>query len=275
VDIISLSDITEHPEWLRGQTIAWCNQLAAQTGKYEYSWKFTVEGTAAEETFAEQLAKLIRGKVLDVGCGHGEFANRWANQAEEVIGYDMTEGFLVTANRNRKPNVHFVLGRTHDGLPFMDDEFDVAYTKKGPTSWYPDAGRILKPGGDVLSFHPGDGNGEGGELGIYFPGLFSPPAKGTPILDRIKQRLKESSLKVTEIRILRETGWIPSAEDVLTMICFGQNEHFSRFVKETYWEKIQRQFELHRCTEGIRTSGFYYLIYAKAAEVVTQKEAGI
>ncbi|WP_051250953.1 class I SAM-dependent methyltransferase [Paenibacillus harenae] len=258
-------DITEHPQWLRSQSKSWCDQLAAQTGQYALKWSYTTEGMAAEHIFTEQLSGLIRGRVLDVGCGHGEFTNLWSDRAEEVVGYDMTEGFLATATRNRKPNVRFVLGRTHDGLPFEDSSFDVAYTKKGPTSWYPEASRILRPGADVLSLHPGDGNGEGGELGLIFPGLFSPPAAGTPILDIINTRLNGSGLTVLEIRNLRETVYIPSAEDIIAMIGFGQNEHILRWVEENYGNSIRSQFERHRGEKGIRTTNFYYLLHAKAA----------
>lgn len=196
-----------------------CNK----TGKYEYTWNYTCEGVAAEDVFTEELSKLIRGNVLDVGCGHGEYTNRWADQADEVIGYDMTEGFLATANRNSKSNVRYVLGYTHnDGLPFADRYFDVAYTKKGPGSWYPDVNRILKSEADVLSLHPADGNGEGCELGTYFPGLFFPPTKGTPILNKNNAYLADSRLHVIENHILRETTYIPTPEDILTMVCFGQ-----------------------------------------------------
>lgn len=259
-------NVSQHPGWLPPQSKKWCDQLAAQSGKYEFTWNYTVKGLSAEDIFTEKLSKLIRGKVLDVGCGHGEYTNRWANRAEEVVGYDMTEGFLRTANRNRQPNVRFVRGYTkQDGLPFENDEFEVAYTKKGPSSWYPEANRILKPGGDVLSLHPGDGNGEGGELGIVFPGLFSPPQAGTPILDKIKRRLSESTIDVLEIRVLRETGYIPSAEDIVAMICFGQNAMFNKYVMETCFEGIRRQFDKHRTKQGIRTTGFYYFIHAKAS----------
>ncbi|SFL76686.1 23S rRNA (guanine745-N1)-methyltransferase [Paenibacillus sp. 1_12] len=258
-------DLTQHPEWLRGQTIEWCNRLAEQTGKYEYPWNAIIEGAAAEDIFCEELAKVVRGKALEVGCGHGVFANRWASQAEEVVGYDMTEGFLLTAEQNRKPNVRFVLGNTKEGLPFKDHEFDLIYTKKGPTSWYPEANRILKPGGHLCSLHPGDANGEGIELGSYFPRLFAPPQQGTPILDKINRLLSQSGLEAFSIRRLRETSYLPAVEDVLQIIGFGQTEGFIQYVKENCLERIRSQFDLHRSEQGLKTIGFYYLIQAQSA----------
>jgi 23S rRNA (guanine745-N1)-methyltransferase len=258
-------DLTQHPDYLRGQNLAWCNQLAAKTGKYEFTWRSICEGTAAEDVLSDKLSSVLYGKVLDVGCGHGEYTNRWTELAEEVVGYDMTEGFIRTAEQTRKPNVRYVAGRTHDGLPFPDDYFDCAYTKKGPTSWYKEGNRVVRSGGTLLLFHPGDGNGEGGELGLCFPGLFSPPELGTPTLDRIQERLETSGLIDIQLTTLKETIWIPTPEDIFAMVCFGQSDSFARYVRETCYDQIVTQFEKHASEQGIRTTGFYYLIQAKAA----------
>lgn len=55
-------DLSAHADWLRGQTIAWCNQLAAQTGKYAYTWNYSINGIGAEDVFQEELATLVHGK---------------------------------------------------------------------------------------------------------------------------------------------------------------------------------------------------------------------
>lgn len=258
-------ELTMHPEYLRRQTLEWCNQLAAKTGKYEYTWNSTYEGQTAEDILTEKLSSLLHGKVLEVGCGHGEYTVQWANVAEEIVGYDMTEGFIATANRNRNSNVRYVLGRTHDGLPFPDDYFDIAYTKKGPTSWYEEGNRVVRPGGTILLFHPGDGNGEGGELGTYFPGLFDPPSVDTPILDKIQERLETSGLTNIEMSALKEIVWIPTPEDVVEMVCFGQSDGFRKYVRDECYNRIVSQFEKHSSEKGIKTTGFYYLIQVNAS----------
>lgn len=260
------SDLKKHPDYLNGQTVAWCNQVAAKTGKYEFPWKNNIEGRAAEDVLSEKLASIAHGKVLDVGCGHGEYTNRWSELSEEMVGYDMTEGFISTANQHRKPNVRYVVGRTHEGLPFQDDYFDIAYTKKGPTSWYSEGNRIVRPGGNLLLFHPGDGNGEGAELGLCFPGLFTPPTLGTPILDKIQERLETSGLTDIQLTSLTETSWIPTPEDIFEMLCFGQSDGFAQHVRETCFDQIVKQFEKHASDKGIQTTGFYYLVQAKAAD---------
>ncbi|MHA7966330.1 class I SAM-dependent methyltransferase [Paenibacillus sp. CAU 1782] len=257
-------DLTKHRYYLRGQTMDWCNQLAARTGKYEYTWNYVYDGPSAENRLTERLASLIHGKVLDMGCGHGEYAAQWASLAEEIIGYDMTEGFIATANQNRSSNATFVVGYTHDGLPFPDDCFDIAYTKKGPTSWYKEGNRVVKPDGTLILFHPGDQSEEDATLASCFPGLFSPPSVGTPILDRIQERLEDSGLVVIEQSVWRESGWIPTPEDVFELVCFGQSDGFRQYVREQCFDEIVSQFQKHGNDKGIKTTGSYYFIQAKA-----------
>lgn len=38
----------------------------------------------------------------------------------------------------------------------IDDTFDCAYNRKGPTSAYPDIARVVKRGGSFIGLHPGD-----------------------------------------------------------------------------------------------------------------------
>ncbi|RAP76008.1 class I SAM-dependent methyltransferase [Paenibacillus montanisoli] len=255
-------DVRNHPEYRSPQSQPWNEQLAAAAGKYEFTWNQDIEGKPAEDALTEKLAAVMRGKVLDVGCGHGSYTNRWADRVEEIVGFDLTAGYLETAKLAGKPNARFVQGSTKESLPFPDHYFDIAYTKKGPTSWYREGNRVVRPGGTLLLFHPGDGNGEGAELGRCFPGLFDPPAPGTPILDRIVERLEASGLRVNELKRLQETVWIPSAEDILALVCFGQRDTFAEYVRAFCYERIKAEFEKHATGRGIRTTGFYYLIEA-------------
>lgn len=212
-------DLTQHPERLSPQSRPWCNQLAERTGKYEFPWKAEVEGLSAESVLTAMLTAAIDGgRVLDVGCGHGEYTKRWASQAEEVVGFDMTESFIRTANLERPSNVQFVIGDTHRGLPFPDDAFDLAYTKKGPSSWYAEGNRVVRPGGALLMLHPGDASGGGGKLGEAFPGLFGPPgpAIGTPILDKLEERIAGSGLADVRLTTLKEVVWFPTPDQLTT-----------------------------------------------------------
>lgn len=186
-----LEDLTQHPDYFEGDYKERMDYMASLTGKFEYNWNYHYDGISAEDVLTDELKKLIHGKVIDVGCGHGEYTNRWADHAEEVVGYDMTAGFIATANLTRKSNVRYVVGRTHEGVPFPADYFDMAYTKKGPTSWYDEGNRIVKPGGSIVLLHPGD---HGTDLGEYFPRLFGRRSEETPILNKVQERLAVSGL---------------------------------------------------------------------------------
>jgi 23S rRNA (guanine745-N1)-methyltransferase len=234
---------------------------------YTYPWNYIAEGETAEEQFTAVLTPLIRGKVLDVGCGHGEYTSRWSAFADEVVGLDVTEAFLQTAGGSKSSNMSFVLHDTRRDLPFTDREFDVAYTKKGPTSWYPGCKRIMKPGGDVVALHPGGPMREGqleGDLGCIFPGLFNRSDKDMAIDKIIQDRLDESGLTSIQIRVIEERGYLPSPEDVLNMVCFGQTTEITRHVREQCFDQIKERFERFCSAQGLLVIGRYFLVTAKA-----------
>ncbi|MCR2822763.1 class I SAM-dependent methyltransferase [Lederbergia panacisoli] len=243
--------------------------MAAESGKYEYTCNFKYEGIPAEEILSEELRNILRGgKVLDVGCGHGEYTNSWSDYAEEVVGYDMTEGFIETANRNKKPNVRYVVGNTKDGLglPFPTDYFDVAYTKKGPTSWFPEGNRVVKSGSPILLLYLYNSISD---IGEYYPGWIGSNSTGKATLDKINGNLANSGFADIKTKTIEEIAYIPTPEDVINYIFFGQSKKFTDYVKETYSEKVQMQFEKYtreKGTEkGIKITNNYCLVHAKAS----------
>ncbi|WNQ08891.1 hypothetical protein MJA45_14655 [Paenibacillus aurantius] len=95
--------------------------------------------------------------------------------------------------------------------------------------------------------------------------MFALPSAGTPILDKIQERLETSGLTVIELSVLKETISIPSPDDVLEMICFGQSDGFKQYTREAGYQRIVSQFEKHASAQGIKTTAFYYFIKAKAS----------
>jgi ubiquinone/menaquinone biosynthesis C-methylase UbiE len=71
--------------------------------------------------FAEVLALRPR-RVLDVGCGSGEFAERLAREGIDVVAVDQSDR-MVELSRARGLDAH--VADVQD-LPFEDGEFDVA-----------------------------------------------------------------------------------------------------------------------------------------------------
>lgn len=253
-------DLKSHPEYFHGDYKERQDYMAKQTGKNEYTWQHEYEGLSPDEILTNELKPMMKGKVLDVGCGHGEYTNRWSEYAEEVVGYDMTAGYIETANKHKKSNVRYVVGRTHEGLPFQDNYFDLVYTKKGPTSWFKEGNRIVRPGGRIIMLYVGDQ--PSGEMAEYFPGWFNPPVEGTPLLDTINKRLEESGLVDIQLRRIEKTIWFPSPEDIVAMMSFGQNEKFHQYVRETFLPQIQKRFDKYASEKGLKSTELYYLIHA-------------
>lgn len=256
-------DPSLHPEWLRPQSKEWCAQLAAETGEYKYPWKSHFVGTSAEEIFTNQLSSIVNGRVLDVGCGHGEFTCKWASKAKEIVGIDITEGFIATANKIKPESVHFMVVDTkNDKLPFSDNHFDVAFTKKGPTSWYREGNRIVKPGGVIIGLHPDE---VGLELADLFPGFFTKSIPVTPFIDVLNSRLTNSGLKDIDIQKVEEIEYLATPEDVLLKKCFGQNKKVKEFARQNCLRGIEEIFYKHATSQGIKTTNIYYIITAKAS----------
>jgi 2-polyprenyl-3-methyl-5-hydroxy-6-metoxy-1,4-benzoquinol methylase len=66
--------------------------------------------------------------LLDVGCGEGVLAHRWAQRLSErrVVGIDLEEDSLqVGWSQRQAPNLEYRVMRA-ENLPFAENEFDVA-----------------------------------------------------------------------------------------------------------------------------------------------------
>src|SRR5690606_931072 len=165
------------PDWIQPQTAPWYANLALEAGGYNYPWRSKfVDPTAEMILTARILSYLNRdSRILDVGCGHGEFTYQFADRCRAIVGIDIVEGFVTTANaRKHEDSVQFFVVDAEQGLPFEDRYFDVVYTKKGPWLYHEgttEGHRITKLGGIVLGLYHG---GTDGGLRRLFPGLYSP-----------------------------------------------------------------------------------------------------
>jgi SAM-dependent methyltransferase len=109
---------------------------------------------AARETVAE-LSKILRltetSRLLDLGCGTGNFTAALGQYAASVTGIDISEGMLRRA-RAKFPNLNFVHGDVTN-LPFDPDTFDGAFTVqvlhhiKEKERFLKEVYRVLRPGG--------------------------------------------------------------------------------------------------------------------------------
>jgi SAM-dependent methyltransferase len=99
-------------------------------------------------------------RVLDLGCGLGEFTAALAEHGVEVVGCDVSQEALRLA-RERFPTLEFVL--SGDELPFGDATFDVVWAGEvlehvqDGLGLLAEVRRVLVPGGRLLVSTPDHG----------------------------------------------------------------------------------------------------------------------
>lgn len=111
---------------------------------------------------AEHLARLVRAgardRAVDLACGPGTLALRFARHVRWICGYDLTPAILARARSSAAAgelrNIDFALGDAQS-LPFPDASLDLAVTSYS-LHHIPDPGRVIaemarivKPGGRV------------------------------------------------------------------------------------------------------------------------------
>ena len=83
-----------------------------------------------EATLDELFAAMGAQSLLDVGCGEGVLVHKWASRVApgRIVGLDLEEESIQAGWAERQaPNLEYrIMDVSQKGLPFADDEFDVA-----------------------------------------------------------------------------------------------------------------------------------------------------
>ena len=95
-------------------------------------------------------------KILELGCGRGDFINEFKNEGLETFGVDISDyskTFFAGLNFSK-------VDMSKDKLPFEDNYFDVIYSKSFiehfyyPDKIFQEAYRVLKKGGTIITLTP-------------------------------------------------------------------------------------------------------------------------
>jgi len=97
-------------------------------------------------------------RILDVGCGTGNFSIKLAKMGCEVVGIDLSEEMLKIAKDKTEKEALDITFHQMDGynLNFSNNEFDAVFSMaafefiKEPKKAYDEMYRVLKPGGHML-----------------------------------------------------------------------------------------------------------------------------
>lgn len=141
----------------------WYDMIAKRNCGYKTNAIYTVKGLSGEDVFEDRLIKMLPKchSVLDAGCGHGEFTMKMGKYAKHIIGFDNSKELLKIASsileECKVNHVNFLYGwtKSEQPLPFADEQFDLIYVRRGPTSII-NHSRILQPGGKIFGIHSGE-----------------------------------------------------------------------------------------------------------------------
>lgn len=102
------------------------------------------------------LGDVTGKRVLELGCGAGQWSRSLAAEGATVVGLDLSEAQLAAAARAMGAARYPLVQGAAELLPFAADSFDLVFCDHGGLSWapphlaVPQAARVLRSGGRLV-----------------------------------------------------------------------------------------------------------------------------
>lgn len=138
------------------------DQLAEKYADWYRTDRGSYVGQNEYQCLANHIGDCSGKKIIEVGCGTGYFLRKFSIDAEETVGFDLTEGMLEAGKKIAAEmglDINFIQGNVLDGLPFKDNYFDIVYSNSMLEFFKPgeevdkvlnEMWRILTPGGKMV-----------------------------------------------------------------------------------------------------------------------------
>ena len=236
------------------------NQLAQ--GLEERSF---IEGEDGEIEFDRRVLASVKDKrVIDIGCGTGEFTLEIAAIAKQVAGVDFSKRALSKARENlrskKSTNVEVKLAPA-DELPYPGGSFDQAISRRGPAidtrASAKEVWRVLMHSGEFMAQEIGERDKQNWAQVFGRGQLHSSTIK---VAAEKRKMLIEAGFRKVIVEDFEAKEYFASLKDVLMRL---ENSpiilNFDREVDKGHLEEIARRFTTPK---GIATSTHRILVTA-------------
>ncbi len=102
------------------------------------------------------LGEVTGLRVLELGCGGGQWSRSLAAEARRLVGFDLSDAQLAAARQAMGAVCYPLVQGAAQQLPFAAASFDLVFCDHGGLSWappdlvVPEAARVLRAGGRLI-----------------------------------------------------------------------------------------------------------------------------